>query len=320
MYKEPTANSEFQFKNVVWLTETTVLLDQTINRSINTVKNYCEVLLTAFSTFPLASVIELPQHTNSAIHQEAIAQGIVTPAENINHVKCKKAAFFQHPYTGLVPSHIPHWPLEYTVTNGIGHPVREPNRPGIIYKRYIKAVNKTLSFQSLSLENHLNIFHSWMNQPRVSKFWELSGDLAFHEDYITKITGDKHTHPVIAYFDDIPFGYFEIYWAKEDRISAYYDAHDHDRGLHVLVGNREFLGRKFLSIWMLGLMQYTFISAPLCQRLVGEPRIDNSTFISTLQNLGWVKLKEFDFPHKRAAFLSARRELFFTIFGSPETL
>lgn len=141
-----------------------------------------------------------------------------------------------------------------------------------------------------------------MNQPRVSKFWELSGDLDFHRSYLKKIVEDQHTHPVIAYFNDVPFGYFEIYWAKEDRISAYYDAHDHDRGLHVLVGDIKFLGRKYLPIWITSLMQYAFISAPLCQRLVGEPRVDNSTFISTLQKLGWVKLKEFDFPHKRAAF------------------
>src|SRR5690606_21464271 len=177
----PTNSATLKFDNALQLNETRILLDQSINTSITNIQDYCNVLMAVFSAFPQVRTLELPMHSSEDIHVEAISQGLVKSANRANHVECDKALFFQHPFTGLVPPHIPHWPVHYEVTNGIGHPVREPNRPGIIYKRYIVAVNKTLSFQSLSLEAHLSLFHSWMNQARVSKFWELSGDLDFHE-------------------------------------------------------------------------------------------------------------------------------------------
>ena len=87
-------------------------------------------------------------------------------------------------------------------------------------------------------EADLPLIHRWMNDPVVAHFWEESGDLAHHRAYLQRMAGDPHALGLIGCFDGEPFGYFEAYWAKEDRIAPFYDAGDHDRGWHALVGRR----------------------------------------------------------------------------------
>lgn len=245
------------------------------------------------------------------LYQHAYQNGIIKEMKNSDNIIIDKSNLYQHPYSALVPAHIPHFPYSLQVRKGIGYPSRPPFPEGVIYSRYIKSIGITLSLQTLNIEKHFEFFHDWMNQKRVAKFWELEGDVNIHLDYLKKLKNNKNSHPIIGYFNDIPFSYFELYWAKEDRISAYYPARDYDRGLHVLVGDKRFLGPNYFSSWIISIMHYAFISEPRCDKLVGEPRIDNTVFINKLTDFSWVKQKEFDFPHKRAYLLTCCRDTFF---------
>ncbi|BCG00958.1 hypothetical protein PPGU19_055260 [Paraburkholderia sp. PGU19] len=122
-------------------------------------------------------------------------------------------------------------------------------------------------------------------------------------------------HPLIGCFDDEPFAYFEVYWAKEDRIAPFYDAGDFDRGLHLLVGNSDYQSAGKLRAWFNGILHYMFLDDPRTQRIVGEPRIDHTRHIAWMHRLGAYTLKEFDFPHKRAALVIVEREPYFGQFG-----
>ena len=61
-------------------------------------------------------------------------------------------------------------------------------------------------------------FTRWMNNPRVNAFWEMAGPQAEQENYLRRQLDSTYRYPVIGCFDDQPFGYFELYWAAEDRI------------------------------------------------------------------------------------------------------
>ena len=108
-----------------------------------------------------------------------------------------------------------------------------------------------------------------------------------------------------------PFLYLEIYWAKQDKLAAYYDADDHDRGIHMLVGEQRHRGAHKVRAWLSALCRYLFEDTPETQRIVSEPRHDNQKMIEYLQMQKFEKIKEFNFPHKRAALMLLTRDAFF---------
>ncbi|WP_434632558.1 GNAT family N-acetyltransferase [Chromobacterium sp. CV08] len=226
-----------------------------------------------------------------------------------------RAAFWQLPGNLLSAPASGLFPASLTVSNHHQHPLRPPKPRGEVYRRYLPEIGETLSFRTVDPEADLDVFHDWMNQQRVDHFWEMAGDKGTHADYLRKLLADPHSHPLIGCFDDVPFGYFEAYWAKEDRISPFYDADDYDRGCHVLVGDARYRGPGRFPLWIRGIVHYLFVDEPRCRRIVGEPRVDNTRFIEHLQNHGFVKRKEFDFPHKRAALVVMERDVFFDQFG-----
>ena len=221
-----------------------------------------------------------------------------------------RAMLRQLPHSWLARPREP-FPLSYTVTDGKRHPLRPPIPQGEVYGRYLPYPDCRVSFTTIDPERHLDAFHRWMNDPRVDHFWELAGTREQHQAYLSRVLADRHTHPVVGSFDQQPFGYFEIYWAKEDRIAPFYAVDDYDRGIHMLVGEPAFRGPHRVAAWLPSLAHYLFLDDPRTRNVVAEPRADNAKMIGYLQRTGFYKEKEFDFPHKRAAMMILPREVFF---------
>ncbi|MEX2962884.1 GNAT family N-acetyltransferase [Microbulbifer sp. TYP-18] len=209
------------------------------------------------------------------------------------------------------------FPLQWVESeSGFRHPLRLAPLRGEIYRRHFYSLGMDLSLRHLDPEQDLELFTQWMNQRRVARFWEEAGDIAKQRRYIDQVLQDPHKSPLIASFDDVPFGYFEIYWAMEDRIGPHCDAQPYDRGFHLLVGNKRFLGNRFTRAWLNGVSHFLFLDDNRTQTLVGEPRADNVAMLKYLnETFGWQKIAEFDFPHKRAALVQCERDIFFRAMG-----
>lgn len=130
----------------------------------------------------------------------------------------------------------------------------------------------------------------------------------------------------------MPFGYFELYWVKEDILGRYAGGSidDYDRGCHVLIGEEWARGR--VQSWLTSLVHWAFCADYRTQSVCLEPRVDNERyddmlvlmaglpkwltnwlaffcrFIQHLQYAGFSKEKEIAFPHKQAWFGRLRRE------------
>ncbi|MFT4002265.1 MAG: GNAT family N-acetyltransferase [Rhizobium sp.] len=219
-------------------------------------------------------------------------------------------SFFQlaKPWLGSTPKAYPEVPI---LTNGALHPQRPPKPAGRVYSRFIPWLNTQLGFHVADIEADLAHFHRWMNDPRVAAIWEDGGDLSYHRDFIAGRLADPRTLPLIGTFGGVPFGYFELYWAKEDRIGPHYDADGYDRGWHVAIGEDDFRGKAFVSAWLPSLMHYMFLADPRTRRIVGEPIHHHAQQIRNLDRSGFAKVKHIQFPHKKALLVMLLRERFF---------
>jgi len=201
---------------------------------------------------------------------------------------------------------------QYTLSRGLRHPLRRPKASGPLYQRFIPWLGQTFSFRALDIESDLALFNRWMNDPAVAQIWQEEGDLAQHRAYLDELAANPHIYPMIASLDGEPFAYFEAYWAKENRISPFCEAADYDRGWHVLVGEPAYRGKAVAVAWLTSISHYLFLDDIRTQRLVGEPRADHAQQIRNLDRSGYAKVKEFDFPHKRALLVTLLRERYFT--------
>jgi acetyl CoA:N6-hydroxylysine acetyl transferase len=203
------------------------------------------------------------------------------------------------------------FPQRYVMTGGKRHPLRAPKPEGVVYSRYIPWLAQVFTLRTVGIEADLPRFHRWMNDPRVASFWNEDGDLDKHRAYLTGLAADPHMLTLMGCLDGAPFCYFEVYWAKENRLAPYYDADDYDRGWHVVVGEDACRGRDYVATWLPCLMHYMLLDDPRTQRIVGEPRADHAQQIRNLERSGFASVKEFDFPHKRAMLVMLLRERYF---------
>ncbi|MGU3662600.1 GNAT family N-acetyltransferase [Methylobacterium sp. A49B] len=209
-----------------------------------------------------------------------------------------------------LPDARPPFPALYTATEGRRHPLRPETPAGTVYARVIPWLERTLSFRTLTEPGDVALFSAWMNDPRVAAVWQETGSLDAHATYIGRLQSDAGTLPLLGCLDGTPFGYFELYWARESRLGPLYESDPYDRGWHVAIGDAAVRGRSYLSAWLPSLMHYLFLDEPRTQRIVGEPRADHAQQIRNLHASGFATVATIDFPHKRAALVALSREHF----------
>ncbi|WP_407642425.1 GNAT family N-acetyltransferase [Arboricoccus pini] len=246
--------------------------------------------------------------------REAVRAGVfqtVSSADGMTTLSVDRGAFWQLPQPWLAGTTSATTPLVYVMTDGKRHPRRPAKPVGNVYRRYMPRLATTFSMRAIDIDRDVEIFNRWMNLDSVAEFWNERGSLDEHRAYLQKVMDDPHTISMFGCFDDEPFAYFEVYWAKEDRIAPFYDVDDYDRGAHLLVGDPRHQGPRKVEAWFRALNHYLFLDDPRTRRVVGDPRIDHVRWIDYMQRQGLVRLKEFDLPHKRSALILAERETFF---------
>ena len=227
-------------------------------------------------------------------------------------VRVERSLFWQQAWPWLPGEEKAAFPQAYVLgEHGRRHPRRPPKPAGELYRRFGYELGQWFSLRALDIEEDLQRFNRWQNNPRVLQFWQEGGSLNEHRDYLQRLAADPHSQALIGCFDEQPFAYFEVYWAKEDRIAPFYEAGDYDRGVHMLVGEEAYRGARRVECWLSSLLHYLFLDDPRTQRVVSEPRVDNERMIGYMQAARMHCEKEFDFPHKRAALMMVSRERFF---------
>ncbi len=223
-----------------------------------------------------------------------------------------KCAFYQVRENWLPPALWPVIPERITQTGGISHPVRPSRNDDILYRRFVPGLKKTVTLRQATVQEDGERFHRWQNDPRIARYWEYPWSRRQLDAMLADRRADPHSLPLILEADGQAVGYFEAYYVPEDRLGPHCDADAFDQGVHVLVGEPEFLGKGQTPHWLNAVCHFLFLHEPRTRQLWGEPQADNQAMLRHTQTTSWEKLREFDFPHKRAALLRNEREAFFT--------
>ncbi|OOF92602.1 hypothetical protein ASPCADRAFT_54822 [Aspergillus carbonarius ITEM 5010] len=253
-----------------------------------------------------------PQSIPQAVSGSPFIQRVASPSRdsfNLSHTAGQEIAHYipnEGPFasTSHLPTYFPPPPTQYTFTNGIRHPIRPkpPHQGDVFYIRYIPS--------PLSAgPSDLDLLHKWMNDPRVNASWGEAGPIEHQEKFLRTNLNSKHSFPVIGCWDGKPFGYFELYWVKEDRLGPLIGGADnYDRGIHLLIGEQEFRGPHRVPLWLSALVHYCWLADSRTQTVMLEPRVDNVKLITYLQESGFYKEGEVTFPHKQSALMKIKRD------------
>ncbi|KAK5451580.1 hypothetical protein LTS15_007840 [Exophiala xenobiotica] len=162
----------------------------------------------------------------------------------------------------------------------------------------------------LDRPSDLDLLHKWMNDSRVNAAWGVAGPQETQKKFLTEGLQSRHSFPVFGCWDGKPFGYFEVYWVKEDKFGRLLggDVGNYTRGLHVLIGEEEFRGPHRVRVWLSALVHYCWLADPRTETAMLEPRVDNTKFIAYLKECGFYKQGEVSFPHKQSAVMKIDRE------------
>lgn len=151
------------------------------------------------------------------------------------------------------------------------------SRPATPNKPVTSSVTGIEQHLSQNVSSDLDTMHRWMNDPRVEAMWQVGGEHSVQEAFLLQNLTSRHSFPVIGCWDGKPFGYFEIYWVKEDRLGPLLasGADNYDRGIHLLVGEQEYRGAHRLAVWLSSLVHYCWLADLRTQTVMLEPRVDN---------------------------------------------
>jgi hypothetical protein len=121
----------------------------------------------------------------------------------------------------------------------------------IFYSRFIPTVGKYISFRVASVssipvlyigpvapnseEQHTQL--CTLNDPALLQTWLSNNEAGTPKEsipgFLLDALSSEHSWPAVGQWDGNPFGYFDVYWAKEDKMgrSPEADIGDWDRGL-----------------------------------------------------------------------------------------
>lgn len=184
-----------------------------------------------------------------------------------------------------------------------------------LYRRYIPELKQTLTFRLArsSSETDVNLVHRWHASERVNTGWRQDMPREKHREYLAAQEASPSCTALIGEWDGEPFGYLEIYHARQSNLRDFYDANEYDRGFHALVGEERFRGPHRVRSWMGGVIHLLFLLDPRTMRVVSEPRASNTKMVEYECMCGGHVEKLIDLGHKRAALVWIPRERFFQL-------
>jgi len=165
------------------------------------------------------------------------------------------------------------------------------------------AFSGDFSLRRMSPNDDLDLLHSWMNDPEVARFWKMPWPPEQIAAYLHRQHRSRHSTAYLGALDGVPMSYWELYRADLDPLAQHYAAHEHDAGLHMLLGPAEYRGRGIAVTLFRAVSTWQLDTDPDAARVVAEPDVENARVIRALERAGFRRSADLDLPTKRAALM-----------------
>ena len=166
------------------------------------------------------------------------------------------------------------------------------------------------ALRALSLPEDFPLLYKWMHEPHVIPQWQLNKPSPELAVYFEKMWVDDHQRLYIIQIAGQDVGYLEIYEAKRDRLSLYYAALENDLGWHILLGEKEVVGKGYFRAMMRMMIYFIFENSP-AEKIVGEPDENVKSYEYVAEEIAFEAQQKIQMPEKIAILYHCFRENFY---------
>lgn len=177
------------------------------------------------------------------------------------------------------------------------------------YEEMLKECNQQLSFVKVEFERDWDTLHKWMHEDHVIPYWNLNFTKEKFAVHLKKALADTHQTLYLGCLDSIPMSYWESYWVKGDIIEDYYESEEGDQGIHLLIGDPDYLGKGLALPFLRAMVKFQLLTSTT-NKVMAEPDIRNAKMIHLFEKCGFTPIKEIELPDKNALLMSCTRENF----------
>ncbi|MCZ3030117.1 UNVERIFIED_CONTAM: acetyltransferase [Acinetobacter baumannii] len=179
---------------------------------------------------------------------------------------------------------------------------------------YYKIKNSGILYEFLAfdIKRDFNKVLKWMHEPHVIPQWQLNKDKIELGVYFEKMIIDDHQKLFIIKISGRSVGYLEIYEAKRDRLSLYYDADEHDMGWHILLGESDVVGKGHFRTIMRMICFFIFENS-FAEKIVGEPDVNVKSYQYVADQIAFESQGVIDMLEKKATLYHCYRKKFYQL-------
>jgi acetyl CoA:N6-hydroxylysine acetyl transferase len=174
---------------------------------------------------------------------------------------------------------------------------------------YDSTIEKNVSFVKVDFERDVKLLHQWVQQPYVIPFWKLNIPLKEYEKHLKKMISDSHQTLYLGMLDGMPISYWEAYWVEGDVVAKCYNPQPKDQGIHLLIGEKAFLGKGYALPLLRTMVHFQLLEAGT-EKVIAEPDIQNHKMIHIFEKCGFEKVKPIELPDKTGMLMYCYKENF----------
>lgn len=177
------------------------------------------------------------------------------------------------------------------------------------FETFDDELNNKISFRRVQLEQDAELLHNWMNEEHVIPYWKLNGPKEHYVQHLQRALCDEHQKLYIGFLNNKPISYWESYWVQGDVVEEVYDSKPYDQGVHLLIGEKECLGKGYSLPFLKAMVRYQF-QEQRTEKVIAEPDIRNEKMIHVFEKCGFKPIHPVELPDKTALLMFCGREEF----------
>jgi RimJ/RimL family protein N-acetyltransferase len=175
------------------------------------------------------------------------------------------------------------------------------------FELFDEEIQKTIAFREVEYERDVELIHTWMMQEHVHPFWNLNVPLKQFRSHLKKALSDEHQTLYIGYVEDVMISYWEAYWVEGDVVETTYSSAPFDQGIHLLIGEKEYIGKGFSLPLLRAMISFQF-QVSRTDKVIAEPDIRNDKMIHVFNKCGFKPIKPITLPDKTGLLMFCERK------------